>query len=90
MFDENHRDMEITLRQMQRNALAKSQANQSEAKQVMAKWITNDSRFAGFDAQKLTEAAHEQWAHGAQLDLDDPALKRGGQPRPIPLRGSRY
>jgi hypothetical protein len=57
--------------------------NQTEAKQKMTEWLANDRRFDAFDPQRLIERVQLSKNNGAVLDLDDPQLQRGGQPRPL-------
>jgi hypothetical protein len=83
MFGKDPRDLARTLSEMERIARDKCNANQIEAKRTMVEWLQNDRRFDGFDAQRLTDRVHLHKHRGAVLELDDPQLQRGGQPRPL-------
>jgi hypothetical protein len=83
MFRNDPRDLAATLSEMEYRARQLSNFNQIEAKEKMTTWIQNDRRFDGYDPQRLAERAQASKYNGASLDLDDPQLKRGGEPRPL-------
>jgi hypothetical protein len=77
MFDPEEKDLAQTLSQMERQARERSNFNQLEAKERMARWVANDRRFDGYDAEKLVERVQYCKSNGAALNLDSPELKRG-------------
>jgi hypothetical protein len=83
MFDHDQRDLTATLSNMHRQAIDRCQSNQIEAKQKMAQWLGNDRRFDSYDASRLVDRVALCRSNGAQLDLSDPQLLRGGKPRPL-------
>jgi hypothetical protein len=84
MFGNDERDMCATLSQMHKAAIAKSNYNQPEAKQLLRDFVQADRRFDQFDADRLVERVHEARANGRTMDLfDDPYLRRGGEKRPL-------
>jgi len=80
MFERDPRDLTTTLSEMERQARIKTNFSQSEAKEKLAEWISQDRRFDQFDKARLVQRVAECRQSGAVLDLDDPVLK-GGQPR---------
>jgi hypothetical protein len=83
MFGKDQRDLTATLSEMEYFARQKSNFNQVEAKQRMVEWLAHDRRFDAYDPQRLVERVQLSKNNGAVLDLDDPQLKRGGEPRPL-------
>ena len=83
MFDTDARSLASTLSQMETQARQKANFDQTVAKQKMAEWLANDRRFDSYDPMRLVERVHVCKAQGAHLDLEDPQLMRGGQPRPL-------
>lgn len=86
MFRNDPRDLTATLAEMEYRARQLTNFNQTEAKQKMQEWIANDRRFDGYDHQRLVERVQLSKSNGAALELDDPQLKKGGQPRPLDRR----
>jgi len=86
MFGKDQRDLTATLSEMEYWARQKSNFNQTEARQRMAEWLQQDRRFDGFDHSRLVERVQLSKSNGAVLDLDDPQLLKGGQPRPLDRR----
>jgi len=85
MFTRDPRDMTATLTQMDSQARAKANYNQTEAREIMAGWIQQDRRMDGLDPHRLAARVQECRSCGAQLDLTDPTL-RGLPPRPLDKR----
>ena len=83
MYDRDQRSLVTTLNQMADLAVQKTNFNQTEAKQKMAEWLQHDRRFDSYDPARLIERVQDCKYRGATLDLDDPQLKRGGEPRPL-------
>jgi hypothetical protein len=83
VFTNDKNDLTRTLGEMEYLARQKTNFNQVEAKQKMAEWLAQDRRFDSYDAGRLIDRVHQAKFRGAHLDLDDPQLKRGGQPRPL-------
>jgi hypothetical protein len=83
MFDIDPRDLAATLSQMETQARQKANFDQNEAKQKMAEWLANDRRFDSYDPARLIERVQVCKSNGAHLDLEDPQLMKGGQPRPL-------
>ena len=86
MFRNDPRDLAATLAEMEYRARQLTNFNQVEAKGKMQEWIANDRRFDGYDHQRLVERVQLSKSNGACLELDDPQLKKGGQPRPLDRR----
>jgi hypothetical protein len=86
MFGTDPRDLARTLSEMETLARQKSNYNQTEARQTMAEWVAQDRRFDGYDTQRLVERVQLHKFNGAVLELDDPQLRKGGQPRPLARR----
>jgi hypothetical protein len=83
MFSNDRNDLILTLSQMHDLALRKSNFNQAKAKEDMREFMSHDRRLDGFDQDRLIDHVHRTKYNGAHLDLDDPQLKKGGQPRPL-------
>lgn len=83
MFGKAQRDLILTLSQMETQARQATNFHQGEAKQKMAEWLAQDRRFDSYDPERLIDRVQLHKHNGAQLDLTDPQLKRGGQPRPL-------
>jgi hypothetical protein len=83
VFTNDKNDLTRTLGEMEYLARQKTNFNQVEAKEKMREWLAQDRRFDGYDPNRLIERVHEAKFSGAQLDLDDPQLRKGGQPRPL-------
>jgi hypothetical protein len=83
MFDADPKDLAATLSWMESQARERAQFNLVEAKQRMQQWVANDRRFDDFDPAKLIDRVQHAKQYGAQLDLTDPALLKGGKPRPL-------
>jgi hypothetical protein len=86
MFGKDQRDLAVTLTRMADLAREKTNFNQNEAKQKMAEWLQTDRRFDDYDPERLIERVNQCRYNGAVLDLSDPQLQRGGQPRPLDRR----
>ena len=82
MFGKDERDLAVTLTRMADLARERCNFNQNEAKTRMAEWLQHDRRFDGYDPARLVERVNQSRYNGAVLDLTDPQLQRGGQPRP--------
>ena len=82
MFGTDDRDLIRSLGEMANIAHQRANANQVEAKQTLAAWISQDRRFDFFDASRLAERVGQCRSNGAQLDLTDPQL-RGLPSRPL-------
>jgi hypothetical protein len=83
MFERDPKDLTATLSWMESTARERSKFNQIEAKQRMAEFIANDRRFDAYDTAKLVDRVSHCKSYGAKLDLEDPALLKGGKPRPL-------
>jgi hypothetical protein len=83
MFSNDPHDLTSTLSAMDREARIKANFNQYEARDLVASWIKQDARFSGYDSQRLAHRVQQCKSNGAVLDLDDPYLRRGGEPRPL-------
>jgi hypothetical protein len=86
MFGTDPRDMVRTLSEMEARARQKTNFSQTEAKAKMAEWLSHDRRFDAFDTERLIERVQLFKYNGAVLELDDPQLLKGGQPRPLDRR----
>jgi hypothetical protein len=86
MFGNDPRDLARTLSEMEGQARQKTNFNQIEAKQKMKEWLAQDRRFDHYDATRLIERVQLSKYNGAVLELDDPQLLKGGQPRPLDRR----
>jgi hypothetical protein len=82
MFGNDPRDLARTLSEMETQARQSSNYNQVEAKQKLAEWLAHDRRFDAYDTNRLIERVQLHKYNGAVLELDDPQLFKGGQPRP--------
>jgi hypothetical protein len=82
MFGSEPRDLAATLSEMERVSRAKSNFDQIEQKQRFREYLSHDTRFNGFDHNRLIERVRLCKYNGATLDLDDPFL-RGGEKRPL-------
>lgn len=87
MFDHDDRDMAATLSEMQRRALERCRFDQIAAAERMKQWVRQDARFSQYDPDRLVAKANECKGNGSALMLDDPYLKRGGEPRPGGIMG---
>jgi hypothetical protein len=86
MFGTDPRDLARTLSQMESQARQASNFSQTETKQKMAEWLSHDRRFDAYDPQRLIERVQLSKYNGAVLELDDPQLLKGGEPRPLDRR----
>jgi hypothetical protein len=82
MFSNDPRDLTYTLSEMDRQSRIKANANRVEALGIVADWLRQDRRFDGYDHDRLAQRVQDCKSCGAQLDLSDPFLLRGGQRRP--------
>jgi hypothetical protein len=87
MFGDSNADLISTLGTMQAEALRRCNFNQSEVHGEVAAMVRNDRRFDAYDPDRLVEKAWKVRNSGGRLDLDDPYIRRGGQPRPENRRG---
>jgi len=83
MFGNDPNSLTKTLGEMASTALRQCNSNQTEAKVQMTLWLANDRRFDAYDPYRLVNRVNDCWSNGAHLDLDDPQLLKGGQPRPL-------
>lgn len=83
MFSDDERDKLRTLGSMANVALERARLNRVDAEREIVKWIGNDQRFAGYDANALARRVSQCRDNGAKLDLDAPELRKGGQRRPL-------
>jgi hypothetical protein len=90
MFGESHSDLKRCMSQMWEDAHNRSCANKVEAAKSVQSWVSHDPRFGQYDPEKLVDRFQHCLGSAAKLDFNDPALLKGGQPRPCQLRGSRY
>ena len=86
MFGTDPRDLVRTLSEMESLARQKTNFSQTEAKQKMVEWLAHDRRFDAYDAQRLIERVQLFKHNGVVLEMDDPQLLKGGQPRPLDRR----
>jgi hypothetical protein len=82
MFGNHRDDFAATLRQMQSEALERSNFNQTEARAQLVQMVTNDRRFDTFDPQALVDHVRSYAESGRSMDWDNPSIKKGGAPRP--------
>ena len=85
MFDKDPRDLTATLAEMEYRSRVTTNFTQSEAREKMTQWLSQDRRFDDFDKDKLVQRVQECRQAGAVLDLDDPVLK-GQERRPLDKR----
>jgi len=83
MFGKGPHDLAATLSEMEYRARQAVNFNQTEAAQKMAEWLAQDRRFDSFDKGRLIERVRDCKYRGAVLDLTDPQLQKGGEPRPL-------
>jgi hypothetical protein len=83
MYGNTPRDLALSLGDMQRAALERSQYDQNAAKGVFREYLERDRRFDQYDADRLIDRVQEARSCGRTLDLDDPFLQRGGSKRPL-------
>jgi hypothetical protein len=83
MYSNTPRDLALTLGDMQRAALERSQYDQTAAKGMFREYLQHDRRFDQYDADRLIDRVQEARSCGRTLDLDDPYLMRGGSKRPL-------
>ena len=83
MFGRTQNDLAKTLSEMEYQARQTTNFNQPEAAQKMREWLANDRRFDGYDPGRLIDRVRDAKYRGATLDLDDPQLQKGGEPRPL-------
>jgi hypothetical protein len=83
MFGDSQRDKAEYLSAVERQARNARNGNWIEAKQELIEAIGRDRRFDGFDAEALAARVQLCKTNGAILDLEDPALMKGGSPRPL-------
>lgn len=72
-----------TLTQMERQARERSNFNQVAAKQRMIEWVRQDRRFDDLEAERVVDRVQHCRQSGAVFDVNDPALRKCGQPRPL-------
>jgi hypothetical protein len=82
MYRDDPRDKVATLSDMWSRALQFSNFDQNAAKEKVREWTQNDRRFDSNDHQRLVDRVQLSRSNGAVLDLSDPQLLKGGQPRP--------
>jgi hypothetical protein len=87
MFGKDQEELLDTLSTMRDEALRKSCFNHAEANRELRGMIQTDRRFDGYDPERLVSQVEDCAKHCKRLDLDDPVLKRGGEPRPKTRRG---
>jgi len=90
MFGDDEANLKATLRLMQHDSYNRSCGNKLEAAKSMQSWVANDPRFAQYDPERLVTHFQERTSCGGKVELDDPYLRKGGQPRPCQTRTSRY
>jgi hypothetical protein len=90
MFGSEETDLLATLKLMNHDAFNRCNANKVDAAESMKSWVANDPRFAGYDPERLVTHFQERTGCGGKVELDDPFLRKGGQPRPCQTRTSRY
>jgi hypothetical protein len=83
MFGSDEKSLKQTLAYLVQEKHNVCHGNQREAAEQMAEVVAGDARFAKYDPVKLIARVQYCGGSGAQLDLDDPALMRGGSPRPL-------
>jgi hypothetical protein len=90
MFGSENADLMATLKLMAHDSYNRSCGNKVDAAQSMRSWIANDPRFAQYDPARLVTHFQERTNCGGKVELDDPFLRKGGQPRPCQTIGGRY
>jgi len=88
-FGNDEQSLITTLGHMAEEARERCNYNQADANKLMTQMVSNDLRFQsrGLDPNRLVGRVWECRQSGARLDLTDPALLPGGQPRPLRDRG---
>jgi hypothetical protein len=82
MFGNDPRDLAATLATMEKIARERSNFDQIEAKDKFRQYLSQDKRFAEYNADALIDRVMHCKNQGAILDLDDPQLK-GREKRPL-------
>lgn len=90
MFGNDENDLKATLKMMAHDSYNRSCGSKTEAAQSMRSWIAADPRFSQYDPERLVAHFQERTGCGGKVELDDPFLLKGGQPRPCQTRTSRY
>jgi hypothetical protein len=83
MYDDSDKDKIRTLGWMVETALERSHQNKIAARDLMREYLEIDRRFDSYDKDRLVRRIEECRSNGAKLDLTDPRLRPGGQPRPL-------
>jgi hypothetical protein len=76
MFGTDDKSLKSTLAKMQQEALARCNSNHIEAEGAVIEALGRDRRFDSYNHHRLVERVRDAWGRGAQLDLDDPSLKK--------------
>jgi hypothetical protein len=87
MFGKDESEKLATLGAMQGEALRQANFHHGKAREQLVSRIKIDRRFDDLDAERLADQVFDCSQSGKRLDLNDPFLQPGGQPRPKARRG---
>lgn len=87
MFGDRDSDKNATMGKMLSEAMQNCNANRIVAREKVLEMVKRDRRFDNYDHDRLLDTVMEKSQYGGRMDWDDPALKRGGSPRPLALKG---
>jgi hypothetical protein len=87
MHGRDEKDMLAALGSMARTSVDRCFGNKVEARERMKEWLAYDRRFEGYDPDRLVDRVMLSRSNGAVVELDDPALMRGGTRRPLDRSG---
>ena len=87
MFADKPEDMRVTLAEMRRVARSRSNFSEPAANELMRQYLAQDVRFRDYDHGKVINRVNMCVSNGAHFDIADPELRKGGEPRPLAIRG---
>jgi hypothetical protein len=90
MYGDSEDDLKQTLKMMAHDSFNRACGNKLDQAASMKSWISNDPRFAQYDPERLVTHFQERTSCGGKVELDDPFLRKGGQPRPGQSIGGRF
>lgn len=64
------------------DCMVRAGSNRTEALEHLQNEVQLDRHFDSYDPKRLVDRVNDVWQSGRSFDWQDPALKRGGQPRP--------
>lgn len=89
MYSNDPKDLALSLRSMAQTAMAKTNANQVEARSLMRQYLAGDRRFDTYDHGRLVERVWDARGVPSLYKIEDPYLQRGGERRPLDRRWER-